>query len=114
MQPKCPPLRLRLIRVGKGKRCVYLLTNVLQDRRLSGKSAGKIYRLRWGAEIFYRAFKRTLGFVKLKSRTGARGRVELEWALVACLIMTLMGISAMVRRKVDLVRSAFMRPPHVT
>jgi hypothetical protein len=101
MRGKCPPLRLRLIRVGEGKHCVYLLTNVLERRRLSNKAAGKIYRLRWGAEIFYRAFKRTLGFVKLKSRTGMRGRVELEWALVACWIMILMGILALARRKVD-------------
>ena len=57
--------------------------------------------MRWGAEIFYRAFKRTLGFVKLKSRAGVRGEVELEWALVACWIMILMGVVAMARRKVD-------------
>jgi len=101
MQRRCPPLRLRLIRVGKGKACVHLLTNVLERPRLSNKVAGKIYRLRWGAEIFYRAFKRTLGFVKLKSRTGTRGRVELEWALAACWIMILMGIAAMARRRVD-------------
>ena len=101
MQHKCPPLRLRLIRVGKGSSCVHLLTNVIQGRGLSCKAAGKIYRLRWGAEIFYRAFKRTLGFVKLQSRSGVRGRVELEWALVACLILILMGIGAMTRRKIE-------------
>lgn len=101
MRHTCPPLRLRLIKVGKGESCVHLLTNVLQRGRLSHKMAGKIYRWRWGAEIFYRAFKRTLGFVKLKSRTGTRGRVELEWALLGCWIMILMGIDAMTRRKVN-------------
>jgi hypothetical protein len=101
MQHKCSPLVLRLISVGKGASCVYLLTNVLDRRRLSRKAAGKIYRLRWGAELFYRAFKRTLGFVKLKSRSSRRARVELEWALVACCIMTLLGINAMCRRRVD-------------
>jgi hypothetical protein len=101
MQGRHPPLVLRLIKVGRGGKCVHLLTNVLERKRLGSKAAGKIYRLRWGAEIFYRSFKRTLGFVKLKSRAGVRGRVELEWALVACTIMILMGIQAMQRRQVD-------------
>ena len=51
--------------------------------------------------MFYRTFKRTLAFVKLKNKSSRRARVELEWALVACGIMTLLGIQAMGRRKVD-------------
>jgi hypothetical protein len=101
LQRKVPPLRLRLIVLGKGSSQIYLLTNVLEQSRLSNKAAGKIYRLRWGAEIFYRGFKRTLGFYKLKSKTGRRSWVELEWALVACCIMTLMGITAVSRRRRD-------------
>jgi hypothetical protein len=101
LQGKVPPLRLRLIRLGKKAQRVYLLTNVLEKRRLSERSACRIYRLRWGSEIFYRGFKRTLGFAKLKSKSGRRGRVELEWALVTCWIMTLMGIAATSRRKLD-------------
>ena len=101
LQHKCPPLVLRLIRVVNGASCVYLLTNVLDAKRLSKKAAGKIYRLRWGAELFYRAFKRTLGFVKLKSKSSRRAQVELEWGLVSCCITTLLGINAMGRRRVD-------------
>jgi hypothetical protein len=101
LQGQNPPLVLRLIKVGRGKKCVHLLTNVLNPGRLSDKAAGTIYRLRWGAEIFYRGFKRTLGYVKLKSRTGVRGRVELEWALMACAIMILLGVTALSRRKAD-------------
>jgi hypothetical protein len=97
----CPPLVLRLIVLGKGAARVHLLTNVLDRRRLSRRDAGKIYRRRWGVELFYRAFKRTLGLVKLKSKSARRARVELEWGLVACWIMTLLGINAMCRRKVD-------------
>jgi hypothetical protein len=100
-QGQCPPLVLRLIRLGKGASRVYLLTNVLDKKRLSRRAAGKIYRLRWGAEVFYRTFKRTLGQVKLKSKIARRARVELEWALVACCIITLLGINAMCRRKAD-------------
>jgi len=101
LQKKVPPLCLRLIVLGKASRRIYLLTNVTEPSRLSSKAAGKMYRLRWGAEIFYRGFKRTLGFFKLKSRTGRRGRVELEWAMVACCVMTLMGIAAVSRLKRD-------------
>ena len=98
-QNKEAPLRLRLLKVGGASQPVYLLTNILDPRRLSRRSAGKIYRLRWGAELFYRAFKQTLGFTKLRSRSGGRGKIELEWALIACAVMTLLGINA--RRRAD-------------
>jgi hypothetical protein len=94
-QGKCPPLRLRLIRLGTPGHILWLLTNVLDAKRLSKKSAGTIYRLRWGAELFYRTFKRTLAFFKLHCRSATRGKVELEWALMACWTMTLMGIDAL-------------------
>jgi hypothetical protein len=94
LQTKCGPLILRLIKIGRGNKAMYLLTNVLNRQRLSDRTAGKIYRLRWGAEMFYRAFKRTLGYVKLKSKAGERGQVELNLALVACSIMVLLGIKA--------------------
>jgi hypothetical protein len=35
-----PPLRLRLIKVGSGRKAVYLLTNVLDPRQLSKNAAG--------------------------------------------------------------------------
>jgi hypothetical protein len=101
LQPKHGPLVLRLIKIGKGQKAVYLLTNVLDKRRLTDRAAGKIYRLRWGAEMFYRAFKRTLGYVKLKSKTGNRGQVELNLARVACAIMVLLGIQAIGQARGD-------------
>ena len=94
-----PPLRLRLIKVGSGRKAVYLLTNVLDPRQLPKNAAGAIYRKRWGVEVFYRTFKRTLGCVKLLSRAARRARIEFEWALVAMAIMTLLGIDALVKRR---------------
>jgi hypothetical protein len=96
-----PPLRLRLIRLGGGKKAVYLLSNVLQGVRLSRRSAGTIYRLRWGVEIFYRGVKRTMGLAKLKSRSAERARLELEWGLITCCILSLLGIAALHRRRQD-------------
>lgn len=100
-QGKEPPLELRLIKVKGGKSPVYLLTNVFDRRRLSRKTAGKIYRLRWGVELFYRTFKRSLGLAKLRSRSASRARVELEWAMVTMSILTMLGIDRLHRRRVD-------------
>lgn len=96
-----PPLKLRLIKVGSGGKAVYLLTNVLDPRQLSKSAAGAIYRKRWGVEVFYRTFKRTLGCAKLRSKAARRARIEFEWALVAVTIMTLLGIDALVQRRRD-------------
>jgi len=95
------PLKLRLIKVGSGAKAVYLLTNVLDSKRLSKKAAGRIYRLRWGVELFYRTLKRTLGCVKLRSKAARRARIELEWTLVALTIVMLLGIDATVKRRRD-------------
>jgi hypothetical protein len=96
-----PPLRLRLIKVGSGVKAVYLLTNVLDSRRLSRKAAGMIYRKRWGVELFYRTLKRTLNCAKLRSKAARRAKIELEWTLVALTIVTLLGIDALVKRRRD-------------
>ena len=100
-QKSHPPLKLRLIRVGSGAKAVYLLTNVFDSQRLSKKAAGTIYRKRWGVELFYRTFKRTLGCPKLRSKAARRARIELEWTLVALTITTLLGIDAAVKRRRD-------------
>jgi hypothetical protein len=103
-QRRCPPLPLRLIKLGRGKKAVYLLTNVLDPKQLSPEAAGIIYRLRWGAEIFYRTFKRTMDLAKLKSRSGQRAEMELEWALIACCMVGLLGTQALHQAGKDLRR----------
>jgi hypothetical protein len=99
-QKKKPPLRLRLIKVQGGKDPVYLLTNVLDHRRLKNTTAGQIYRRRWGVELFYRTLKRTLGYAKLRSRSGIRAAVELEWGMVTICIVVMVGIDRLHRRNV--------------
>jgi len=96
-----PPLMLRLIQVGSGRKAVYLLTNVLDNQQLSRRDAGEIYRQRWGAELFFRTLKRSLGYAKLQSRAGRRARIELEWALIAMMIMTMTGLDSASRRRID-------------
>src|SRR6202035_773393 len=56
-----PPLRVRLIRIRAAeRRDVWLLTNVLDEQRLSAVRAARYYRWRWENEGLFRTFKRTL------------------------------------------------------
>lgn len=95
------PLCLRLIELDGDGGPVCLLTNVLDRRRLTHAAASKLYRLRWGVELYYRTFKRTVGCAKLRSRSGDRARVELEWAMIAHLIATLIGVQHLRQRRLD-------------
>jgi hypothetical protein len=91
-----PPLRLRLIRVRakKKKDDVWLLTNVLDGRRLSAASAATFYRQRWENEGQFRAYKRTLAKVKLLSRTVRLVHREAEGSLLALQLMLAQGVLA--------------------
>lgn len=78
-----PPLRLRLIRVrGKKKQDVWLLTNVLDPRRLGRQQAAEIYHWRWHVEGVFRTYKRTLPKIELWSRTEALVYREAEVSLL--------------------------------
>lgn len=55
-----PPLALRLIRIKRGTRTMFLVTNVMDRSRLSHEDAVFFYEMRWGAEIFFRSAKQTL------------------------------------------------------
>lgn len=46
-----PPIQARLLRVRGPKADVWLLTNVLDRRRLGRKQAGRFYRWRWAVEM---------------------------------------------------------------
>ncbi len=78
-----PPLVLRLVVAQGGKHPVYLVTSVLAQGQLSDRQLVKLYRARWGVEVFYRSFKRTFGRHKLRSASPANVQVELDWSLAA-------------------------------
>ncbi len=81
------PLRLRLIECRQGKQKIYLLTSVLQEgdsfQTLSRETAGAIYRTRWGIEVNYRSFKRTMERGTVRARTPDRAAVELAGGILA-------------------------------
>jgi hypothetical protein len=95
-QKEKKPLLLRLICIrGDKSKDVWLLTNVLEPKRLSAASAGKFYRWRWENEGQFRAYKRTLAKVKLVSRTLGLVHREAEGSLLALQLMLAQAIVAL-------------------
>ena len=89
------PLTLRLIHVATASENVYLVTNVVDRARLSDDVAARLYRMRWGVEVFYRGFKQTLGHHRMCSASPELARLELHWALCAMLLLGLMSADAL-------------------
>lgn len=80
-----PPVPGRLIRIRNPKAekaDVWLFTDVLDPERLSIPLAAKFYRWRWRNEGLFRTYKRTLGKLKLSSRTVALVHREAELSLL--------------------------------
>ena len=67
-----PPLVLRLLRFNDGRGAVYLVTNELNPRKLSDPLAGKIYRQRWGIEVYFFTLKSGLRLKRLQYRELSR------------------------------------------
>lgn len=95
------PLKLRLIRI-RGKRRkydVWLLTNVLDAKRLSWRLAGQMYRWRWENEGCFRTYKHTLKKVKLVSRTLRLVHREAEGSWLALQLLIAQGALAQAPRQ---------------
>jgi hypothetical protein len=91
-----PPLVLRHLQVRVGRRCMHMITNVLNKNALTDAEAVRLYRLRWGIELQFRTVKQTFGRRKLRSRTPARAYVELDWALVGLWLIQLFAVKEQV------------------
>jgi hypothetical protein len=90
-----PPLPVRLLRVRGDGADVWLITNVLDEQRLPKRTAGKFYRWRWRNEGLFRAYKRTLGKVKLMARTVVQVHREAEGSLLATQLLLAQGALAL-------------------
>jgi hypothetical protein len=86
-----PPLVLRLYQLTEGREDVYLVTNVLEEDRLSSSHMRDIYQARWGIETYYRDFKQTFGRKKLLSKTAPNARLELDWSILGLWAICLYG-----------------------
>src|SRR5207253_6443013 len=89
------PIPVRLLRIRGQKVNVWLITNVLEAERLPRKTAGTFYRWRWRNEGLFRTYKRTLGKVKLLSRTVAQVHREMEGSLLAVQLLLAQGAVAL-------------------
>lgn len=92
-----PPLPVRLLRIRGDKSDVWLITNIIDEQRLPKRTAGKFYRWRWRNEGLFRAYKRTLGKVKLLRRTVAQVHREAEGSLLAMQVLLAQGALALPR-----------------
>lgn len=95
-QGKQPPLVPRLLCVQVGRCRMYLVTNVLDEQRLTAGQVAELYKIRWGVELQFRAIKQTFGRRKLRSRSPGRARVELDWSLLGLWLIQLFAVKEQV------------------
>jgi len=91
------PIEARLLRIHDRTRQVdvWLLTNVLSEKDFSWEQASQLYRWRWENEGYFRTYKRTLGKVKLMSRTVREVHREAEASMIATQLLLAQGAQAM-------------------
>lgn len=94
------PLVLRLVVLHDGRKAVHLLTSVLEASVLTDRQVGRMYRRRWGLEVFYRSLKQTMQKHTLRSRTPKGAAMELDWALVGLWLLGMMAVKRLVARGV--------------
>lgn len=87
-----PPLRLRLLHVRIGKTWVWLLTSVLDRKKLTVQATVRFYKMRWGIEVEFRGLKQTLDRAKLRSRNDQRLLAELNWSILAMAVAELLAL----------------------
>lgn len=96
-----PPLVLRLIKLTRGGKSMYLLTNITDDKRFSEENAALFYEMRWGVEVFYRSTKQTMDRRRMLSRTPATCQAELHWVVMGIWLLGLMSVSGIIERGID-------------
>jgi hypothetical protein len=90
---KQKPLQVRLIRIRakKKKNDVWLVTDVLDQTRLTVAMASKFYKMRWENEGYFRTYKQTLKKVKLCGRTVAAVHREVLGSMLAVQVLLAQG-----------------------
>lgn len=99
MDSGAPPLRLRLIRVTVGKTKMWMITSVLDRRKLSNKRIVRYYKMRWGVEVEFRGLKQTIDKHKLRCRNSDRLLVELSWSIWAMAFAELVALGEQIAQR---------------
>ena len=92
MESGDPPLRFRLVHVKVGKTKMWMLTSVLDRKKLPKKQIIRFYKMRWGIEVEFRGLKQTIDKHKLRCRNSDRLLVELDWSLRGMAIAELIAL----------------------
>jgi hypothetical protein len=92
MDSGAEPLRLRLVKVKIGKTRMWMLTSVLDRKKLPNKKIIKYYKMRWGVEVEYRGLKQTIDKRNLRCRNSDRVYVELDWSIRAMAFSELIAL----------------------
>ena len=87
-----PPLRLRLVQVKVGKTKMWMLTSVLDRKKLTKTQIIRFYKMRWGIEVEFRGLKQTIDKHKLRCRNSDRLLVELDWSLRGMAVAELIAL----------------------
>ena len=101
MNSGAPPLKLRLLRVKVGKTKMWMLTSVLDRRKLTAKQVIRFYKMRWGIEVEFRGLKQTVDKHKLRCRNSDRLLVELDWSLRAMAVAELIALREQIVPEAD-------------
>jgi IS4 transposase len=105
---RLPPLVLRMVVVtSRDRKPIYLVTDVMDARKLSDANMAAIYRKRWGIEVYYRHCKQTFDRRKLRSHNPDNAMVELHWSLLGMWAMGLHAHSRLVGQGVPPERISF-------
>ena len=93
-----PPVVLRLLVLKRGKKKMYLVTNVFAEEELSQQQATTLYEMRWGIEVFYRSCKQTMDRRRMLSRTPETCKAELHWVVLSIWLLAALSVSAIIER----------------
>ena len=96
MHRRWPPLELRLIELTDNKHSIYLVTNVLDDKKLSGQEAAEFYKMRWGIELWFRSMKQTMEARELHSHAPVQAKEEMSWTAMSLTVLGLMHVQGLI------------------
>ena len=92
MKSGAKSLRLRLVQITIGKTKMWMLTSVLDRKRLPRKQIVAFYKMRWGMEVQFRGLKQTNRKAILRCRNSVRAYVELDWSIRAMAFAELLAL----------------------
>jgi IS4 transposase len=87
-----PPLVLRLVVCHNGRHPVHLVTTLLDAADCPDDEVVRMYKRRWGIEVYHRGLKQTFQRRKLRSHSAAPVEVELQWSLVGLWALSLYAL----------------------